>query len=443
MRTDICIIGAGAEGLACAAITAAAGLKTLVLERLPQPGGRCVTRAFAPGHFASPFCDTVPAIPDDLFRRFDLARRGVAADGISLGPDRFAALRQAAIAHGLDQAGRVPRLFGGKMLPWPGEALARAPYADFGTVPDLPLPCDPALPGSALVHLAPPAFLLAGGPGRLTTALLAAAEEAGAEIRLEADVTDIRRRFGAVTGVGLADGSEIAARAVVSTLDVKRTVLSLFAWDSLPKAMVERAGRFRAAPGIARLLLALKAPQSADPALLRRPIALPAAPVEAYRGWASAIIPSHPPGFVRVLSAVDPFAAPDGEATLTVTLGAIPHTPFDGPWDAGKRAALREAALDGVEAVLPGTRANVKAAVLLLPPDIENELGLTEGDLSGGEYSASQMLSFRPFPDCMAARTPLKRLYLAGPSSALGPLGTCASGAAAAAAVLADLRVRP
>jgi phytoene dehydrogenase-like protein len=83
--------------------------------------------------------------------------------------------------------------------------------------------------------------------------------------------------------------------------------------------------------------------------------------------------------------------------------------------------------------------AKIKHAELIVPPDIESRLGLSEGDLLGGELSASQMLGFRPFAACRGTRTPVKGFYLAGPSSALGPLASCASGVAAARAVLADM----
>jgi phytoene dehydrogenase-like protein len=48
------------------------------------------------------------------------------------------------------------------------------------------------------------------------------------------------------------------------------------------------------------------------------------------------------------------------------------------------------------------------------------------------------MLGFRPFADCRGTRTPVEGLYLAGPSSVLGPLATCIAGVAAARAVMAD-----
>jgi len=422
------------------------GLKVVVAERDSSPGGRCVTRQFHPGFFASPYADEVAAIPADIFRALDLARRGVilAPPGEPTPVPEADAIRAAVVARAMEDAAAPPRrgLFATPppVRPWPGEDLAARPLAELAGEAASGCVCDPALAGSALWLLAGrPSGMPAGGLGRLGAALRQAAEEAGAEISCGLEATDIRRRRGRVVGVGLADGNEFAARAVVSTLDVKRTFLSLFAWNDLPRPLVERVGGFRPAPGTARLLVALEAlPESQGD--LRRPIRLTSDPPgEAYHAWRSAAVPARPPAVLRVVSAVDPFLAPDGAAVLTVTLGAVPHAPFDGAWTKDKRDRLREAALAAVEEALPGTAARVKATELLVPPDTENLLGITGGDLWGGDLAAAQMLAFRPFAECRGTRTPVEGVYLAGPSSALGPLATCASGVAAACAVAADI----
>src|SRR6187402_1041716 len=58
-----------------------------------------------------------------------------------------------------------------------------------------------------------------GGPGAVTRAMADAAREAGAEIRTGANVQRIVVKDGAVTGVVLADGTEIAATTIVSGAD--------------------------------------------------------------------------------------------------------------------------------------------------------------------------------------------------------------------------------
>ena len=447
----MCIIGGGAEGLAAAAWLAGRGFKAVVAERNEACGGRCTTREFHPGFKASPFADELAAIPADIFRALDLARRGaILAPGASCGSPEADSLRQAVVRRVMEDAARAkPRGLFARLpppQPWPGEELAARSLAAAVATPRMSLPgtvCDPTLAGSALTMLAgAPGGMAAGGLGALGAALRRAAEEAGAEITCGLEVTDVRRKGKRILGVGLADGSEIAARAIISTLDIRRTFLSLFAWNELPREVVERVGAFSLAPGTARLLVALEAPPGRSAGrngeYLRNPIHVSPAPLQdAYRAWRGATI-QNPPAVVRLLTAVDPTLAPDGAATLTVTLGAIPHTPFDGAWTKEKRDKLRSMALAAVEMALPGALQRLKATELLVPPDMENLIGVTEGDLMGGALSASQMLGFRPFPQCRGTRTPVEGLYLAGPSSTLGPVATCASGVAAATAVMAD-----
>ncbi|MGA7713785.1 MAG: NAD(P)/FAD-dependent oxidoreductase [Rhizomicrobium sp.] len=483
MQYDACVIGAGADGLAAAATLAASGLKTAVVERDAHCGGRCATREFHPGYRASPFVDELPAIPPAIIRALDLARRGTIfvppSASLALWPDRrhlqlpwaetdnlaerAAALRAAIIERVLSDADAPPKrdLFvARKSAPaWPGEELAVHSLADLlageSGGPDADAHrmaallagriCDAALAGSALHLLAAgPSGMPVGGLGRLAESLRAAAQDAGAEISCGLEVADIRRKRGRVVGVGLADGSEIVARAVVSTLDLKRTFLSLFPWSELPRSVTDRVGGFRASAGTARLLLALGAPpvlpDRTDALAMRGPIYVsPDRLDQAHRAWLSGAVPNAPPLVLRVVSAMDPSLAPDGAACMTVSLGAVPHMLFDGAWTRDKREQLRDATLSAIEAVLPGTSSLVVGAELIVPPDFENMLGATGGDLTGGELAADQMLGFRPFADCAGTRTPIEGLYLAGPSSALAPFASCASGVAAARAVIADL----
>ena len=96
-------------------------------------------------------------------------------------------------------------------------------------------------------------------------------------------------------------------------------------------------------------------------------------------------------------------------------------------------AADREAATAGavVDARLEHARA---------PGDDRPQGAPTAGDLGGGEFSPDQMFALRPGFERPSPYTPVEGLYLAGPSCAAAPLATCAAGAIAAEAVLADIR---
>jgi phytoene dehydrogenase-like protein len=287
-----------------------------------------------------------------------------------------------------------------------------------------------------------------GGLQSLTNSLLAALESAGAEISCGLETTDIVRRNGRMAGLRLADGAEIPARAIISTLDLKRTFLSLFPWNDLPRETSRRVASFRTNGSTARLLLALDSlperPAFARSDIFTGPIHV--APDTqgfgpAYAAWRTDTVAEYLPITLRFTSVRDPRLCPMGAATLTATVDGVPARLFDGSWTHEKRDALRARVLNAIECVLPGTRARVRTCELMVPPDIEQALGCADGDLWGGEIAADQMLEFRPWFDCAAPRTPIKGLYLAGPSTTAGVLGTCVSGVFAARAVVNDFKV--
>jgi phytoene dehydrogenase-like protein len=426
VRYDAAIIGAGANGLAAAAALAGAGHKVVVLERAAAPGGRCTTREFHPGFRASPFCDEVAPIPAEIFRALDLARHGA----IFIGAQSEHPLLEDIRARGFADASRQPRRrwFGAAPdpAPWPGQDWSRRTLVEVSD-DERALSgraADPNFRGTALQRLASGGSgVPMGGLATLGQALASAARKAGAEISLGLEVADIRHHKQRATGVRLADGTEIEARAVISTLDLRRTFFSLFAWKDLPKTVTERVSAWRQTGSTARLLVALDAP----PETLKSTYGF----AQAHAAWRAGTVPEHLPMTLACVSAADPGLAPIGKAVVTATLGAIPHHLFDGPWTNEKRSALRDKAL----AQIGG---DVLAAELIVPPDIEEALGVSEGDLDGGEIAPDQMFALRGFARCPGGRTPIAGLYLGGRASPLGPFGTCAAGIAASRAVIAD-----
>src|SRR5688572_16111636 len=77
LHTDVLIIGAGHNGLVCAAYLAAAGLKVTVLERRHVVGGAAVTEEFHPGFRNSVAAYTVSLLNPKVIRDLNLAAHGL------------------------------------------------------------------------------------------------------------------------------------------------------------------------------------------------------------------------------------------------------------------------------------------------------------------------------------------------------------------------------
>ena len=138
-------------------------------------------------------------------------------------------------------------------------------------------------------------------------------------------------------------------------------------------------------------------------------------------------------------SQIDPTMAPDGKHYMSVFVQYCPYELADGAWNAEKRAGFGDTVIDTIARHSPNFKDLILHAEIRTPWDIENEVGLTEGNIFQGELTMDQLLFNRPVPGFAQYRSPVRGLYMCGSSTHPGGGVMGAPGANAARAVLKDL----
>ena len=252
-----------------------------------------------------------------------------------------------------------------------------------------------------------------GGMAALGAAMARAAEAAGATIRCNAAVAQILTDGDTVQGLRLADGEELHAARIVSSLAPQTTLLSLVGARHLDAGQTTRARHLKTRGGAAKLHLALSAAPDFRGASLgdRLLIAGSEHAVEhAFNPAKYGRTPETPVMEIVIPTVHDPALAPAGQHILSAIVQYAPPAPADP--DAA-RTAMLDASLRVLEDHAPGIGALILKAEMLMPHDIEARCGLPGGNWHAGELSVEQMLFLRPLPGLSQYQGPLKGLWLA------------------------------
>ena len=451
------VIGAGHNGLVAAAYLARAGMSVEVLERRDIVGGACVTEELWPGVRASPAAYTFSLMRPEILRELELERHGLhvdvhepglfapfpdgrhvvtwsnrerTRDGIERGWTRADAEGYAAFAQRWEEAAERarpllseppererwldavgPGILDGsvadELAAIPSDGV-KVPFAIQGLIGTLAGPEDP---GTAFVGFyhdlgqaagVPGAWGYArGGMGSVTSALRAAAEEAGARVRLEAPVERVLVEDGRAVGVVLEGGEELRARCVLSNADPLRTaalaeVDAPHGWRQagpVVKVMVLLDGLpdFPAMPGEVPWRGAIDIGFTMDELAAAAEDARAGRPAQ--RPWIEA----------ACQTATDDSLAPAGRHVVSMFCQCFPP-------DADPEAAADTAIARFAEAC-PEFPDRIVDRLALGPRQLEERFGITGGHIFHGEMLPGQVLEDRPDRRAFGG---VDGLYLAG-----------------------------
>lgn len=280
-----------------------------------------------------------------------------------------------------------------------------------------------------------------GGMGALSEAIAAACRDMGVVIRREAEVRRILVHQSRAIGVGLADGTELEADVVASSVDAHWTFERLLDPQLLPETFRRAVARIDYSSASAKINLALAEPPQFT--------CLPGSEVGPHhrgtihigpsleyllRAHADAQLgrPSESPILeITLPSAVDDSLAPPGHHVMSIFVQYAPYQLAEGSWD-----ELKERFADRCIELLAAYAPNVPQAVLhrqvLSPLDLERTFRLTGGNIFQGAMTLNQLFSLRPVPGWADHRTPIRGLYLCGAAShpGGGVMGICGRNAA-------------
>ncbi len=279
-----------------------------------------------------------------------------------------------------------------------------------------------------------------GGAGRLVDALAGYLGALGGETRTSSPVAQVLAGGGRVTGVRLASGETVHARAVVG--DVTPAGLVELAGHALPEDYKAKLARFRPGPPTFKMDWALSGPVPWEAEEVRQAgtvhVGGPADEIlDGLRQQRTGAIPDTPFLLFGQQSLADPTRAPAGHHTAW----GYTHPPSGVDW-----GAETDKMVDRIEAQIerfaPGFRDLILARHVLTPPDLTAlNRNLQGGDVGAGSYALDQVV-FRPLPKLFPYRTPLGGLYIGSASTFPGGAAHGVPGHAAARLALAELRLR-
>ncbi|MGE5816848.1 MAG: phytoene desaturase family protein [Deltaproteobacteria bacterium] len=288
-----------------------------------------------------------------------------------------------------------------------------------------------------------------GGMGTISRVIADSARHFGAEIRTQAPVEQVVINNGRAKGVVLRSGEEVHANVIVSSIDPKRTFLHMVDRAQLDAEFLAQVAKFKIRGSSAKVNLALDTLPSftcwpGEGPHLSGAISISPSIDYLERAYDDAKYGDYsrrPYLDIILPSMLDPSMAPPGKHVMSIFVQYAPYHLRNGTWPE-KREAFGDTVIDTLSEYAPNLKDIILHRQVVTPWDLEQEFGLTEGNIFQGELTLDQLFFLRPVPGWAKYRTPLKNLYVCGSCTHPGGGVMAASGRLAALGILKDWKLR-
>lgn len=287
-----------------------------------------------------------------------------------------------------------------------------------------------------------------GGMGSVAKALADAFKDYDGELLTDAEVSQIIVKGGRAKGVVLVNGDEHYAKNIVSNLDVKRTYQKLFDPKDLSEKVLKQVDAFKIRGSSGKVNIALDGMPEFPAMGKDNPLICSdmhfidsTERIErAYDDWKNGRWSRDPYCDTLLPTMTDPTMAPPGKHYMSVFVQYAPIKLSTGEWTDQDRDDFGSTVIDQIAEYSPNLKDLIVHAEVRSPQDIENEIGLTAGNIFQGELTMDQMFFNRPFPGYAQYRGPVKGFYMCGSATHPGGGVMAAPGANAAREMLHDLK---
>ena len=160
----------------------------------------------------------------------------------------------------------------------------------------------------------------------------------------------------------------------------------------------------------------------------------------AYDDWKDGTWSRDPYVDMIIPTLTDPTMAPPGKHFMSCFVQYCPHKLEGRDWTNDEKEAFAKTVVDQIGNYSPDFKDLILHMEVRTPQDIENEVGITEGNIFHGELTMDQLLFNRPVPGYAQYRSPVGGLYMCGSSTHPGGGVMAAPGANAAREILSDLK---